>query len=107
MKRVGTRLQVWRNKAKQTTGGLQKGDLTQNRHKKVVSKKASATAAKKSNLKGYLAKKRPRVIIKNRGTVVATAPRVKAVKKAVKRRARRKPRKRKRYEDDEDYRPGG
>ena len=46
----GTRIQVWRGTATQTRGGLTKKQLTKNRYGKLVSKKASAAAKKKSNL---------------------------------------------------------
>jgi len=57
MKRVGSRLEVWKGKATRTSGGLTKGQLTVNKRKKIVSKKASGVAHRKSNLKGFLASK--------------------------------------------------
>ena len=46
----GTRIQVWRGVKKKTRGGLTKADITKNKYGKLVSKKASAAAKKKSNL---------------------------------------------------------
>ena len=57
MKKVGSRLEVWKGKAARTSGGLTKGQLTVNKRKKIVSKKASGVAHRKSNLKGFLASK--------------------------------------------------
>ena len=55
---IGTRLLVWRGKATQTSGGLKKSDLTTNSKGKIVSKRASAAAKKKSNLRGFLLRPR-------------------------------------------------
>ena len=46
----GSRIQVWRGVKKKTRGGLTKSDLTRNRYGKIVSKKASSAAKKKTNL---------------------------------------------------------
>ena len=46
----GSRIQVWRGVKKKTRGGLTKSDLTRNKYGKIVSKKASSTAKKKTNL---------------------------------------------------------
>ena len=46
MKRIGTRLQVMREIAKQTGGGLQKKDLKYNKYGKIISKKVSIKAKK-------------------------------------------------------------
>ena len=46
----GSRIQVWRGVKKKTRGGLSKADLTKNKYGKIVSKKASSTAKKKTNL---------------------------------------------------------
>ena len=58
MKKVGSRIQVYRGSALATSGGLRKSDLKLNSKKKVVSKKASAVSQRKSNLKGFLIRKR-------------------------------------------------
>ena len=49
-KKFGTRLDVWRGNASQTTGGLTKAKLTKNRNGKIVSKKKSLAAKKESHL---------------------------------------------------------
>ena len=49
-KKVGTRYQVFNNKAEKTTGGLRKANLKKNKQGRIVSKKASSTAKRKSNL---------------------------------------------------------
>ena len=49
-KKFGTRLDVWRGNATQTTGGLTKIKLTKNRNGKIVSKKKSIAAKKMSHL---------------------------------------------------------
>ena len=49
-KKYGTRLEVWRGKAAQTTGGLSKAALTKNRNGKIVSKKKSVAAKRNSHL---------------------------------------------------------
>ena len=54
----GSKLLVWRGKATQTPGGLRKADITKNKKGKLVSKKASAAAKKKSNLRGFLIRPR-------------------------------------------------
>ena len=46
----GSRIQVWRGVKKKTRGGLSKADLTKNKYGKIVSKKASSAAKKKTNL---------------------------------------------------------
>ena len=55
----GSRVQVFRGSRKKTTGGLTKPNLTKNSKGKIVSKKASASAKKKSNLGRYIQKKQP------------------------------------------------
>ena len=57
----GTRIQVWRGTAKKTRGGLTKAQLKKNKYGKLVSKKASAAAKKKSNLPGVSKKKKSNV----------------------------------------------
>ena len=57
MKSIGSRLQVYRGKAKKTSGNLQKKDLKKNKYGNIVSKKVSRIAHRKSNLKGSLRKK--------------------------------------------------
>ena len=54
--KTGTKSDVWKGLAKQTSGGLRKTDLIQNKRGKIVSKKLSALA-KKNN---YLGLKRSR-----------------------------------------------
>jgi len=49
MQRVGTRNQVMNGIAKMTGGGLKKKDLKYNKHRKIVSKKASSIALRKYN----------------------------------------------------------
>ena len=55
----GSRVQVFRGSRKKTTGGLTKPNLTKNSKGKIVSRKASASAKKKSNLGRYIQKKQP------------------------------------------------
>jgi len=57
MKRIGSRLQVYRGKAIKTSGNLRKKDLKKNKYGNVVSKKVSRIAKNKSNLKGNIRKK--------------------------------------------------
>ena len=54
MKKIGTRLQVFKGIAAQTSGKLKKKDLVKNKIGKIVSKKKQTLAKKKSNLKGFL-----------------------------------------------------
>ena len=115
-KRVGSRLEVWKGKARQTSGGLKKDALKVNKRKKIVSKKASAIAHGKSNLRGFLVSKGSRAAPK--------APKVVPKKAAPKIPRRAKPtqppkksswaqigvfKKRGKYEreSEEAYRPGG
>ena len=58
MKKLGTRIQVYRGKAEHTRGCLTKSQLTLNKRKKIVSKKASESAKRKSNLKQFLVSKK-------------------------------------------------
>jgi len=58
MKAFGTRLQVFRGKARKTTGGLVKTGLTKNKRGKIVSKKMQAVAKKKSNLGQYVSQRK-------------------------------------------------
>ena len=58
MPTIGTRYQVWKGTAKKTSGNLTKSGLTINKSGSIVSKKASARAKSKSNLKGFLVRKR-------------------------------------------------
>jgi len=58
--RVGTRAQVWHGTAHHTSGGLTRNDLKQNKHGRIVSRRASAAGKKalKHLVKaGYKAKK--------------------------------------------------
>ena len=41
-KRVGSRAEVWHGTAHHTSGGLTKGDLTQNKYGRIVSKRKQA-----------------------------------------------------------------
>ena len=68
MKKIGTKRQVFYNKAQQTSGKLKKSDLIKNKHGKIVSKKKSAKAKQKSNLGAYLHVKK-RKVPKPRGNV--------------------------------------
>ena len=52
----GSRLEVYRGTKQKTAGGLSKKDLKLNKYGKIVSKKASAQAKKKSNLSKHLKK---------------------------------------------------
>ena len=70
MLKYGTRLQVWRKKAVQTTGGLKRGDLTKNRSGKIVSKKKSVEAKRKQHLGDMLTKKKRERQRKNKKTDV-------------------------------------
>ena len=54
MKKIGTRLQVFKGIAVQTSGKLKKKDLVKNKTGKIVSKKKQSLAKQKSNLKGLL-----------------------------------------------------
>jgi hypothetical protein len=56
MKTLGSRAEVWHEKALKTTGGLMKKDLVQNKYGYIVSKKKSQSMKKKNNnpLKPYL-----------------------------------------------------
>ena len=58
-KRVGTRLEVWRRVAKQTSGGLKRDDFMINKRGRLVSKRRSASSKKSNNLvkAGYETKK--------------------------------------------------
>jgi len=51
MQRVGSRRQVWNRTAKQTSGGLNRSDLFQDKYGNIKSRKASKKAKKNSNLK--------------------------------------------------------
>ena len=54
---VGTKTQVYRGSRDRTPGNLKRADLTKNKFGKVVSRKASSLAKKKSNLGSYLSRK--------------------------------------------------
>lgn len=58
-KTTGTRAEVWHGTAKHTSGGLEKGDLVQNKHGRIVSKKKhfSEKKAKRLIKAGYGTKK--------------------------------------------------
>ena len=51
MQRVGSRRQVWNRTAKQTSGGLERTDIFQDKYGNLKSRKASKKAKKNSNLK--------------------------------------------------------
>ena len=55
----GSRAQVWHETAHETSGGLKKGDLMQNKNGRIVSKKKHHTAKKEKRLvkAGYHTKK--------------------------------------------------
>jgi len=59
IKAVGTRTEVYKGKAKHTSGGLKKDDLIKNKGGKLVSKNASVAAKKNNNLEkaGYFTEK--------------------------------------------------
>ena len=59
MTRVGSRAQVMHGTAKQTSGGLTKGDLKYNKWGRIVSKAKSAKAKKEKRLEkaGYKTRK--------------------------------------------------
>ena len=59
MKTVGSRAEVFHGTAKHTSGGLEKKDLLQNKHGRIVSRRKHNTAKKENRLKkhGYTAKK--------------------------------------------------
>lgn len=59
MKTVGSRAEVFHGSAKHTSGGLEKKDLLQNKHGRIVSRRKHTTAKKENRLKkhGYTAKK--------------------------------------------------
>ena len=60
MKTVGTKLEVWKGKAKHTSGGLTKKDLMKNKRGKVISIKkyeAGLKAMKRLKKMGYTTKK--------------------------------------------------
>ena len=57
MKRTGTKTQVYRGTRLRTPGNLKKSDLMKNKFGKIVSKKASSLAKRKSNLGRYLSTK--------------------------------------------------
>ena len=59
MKTVGSRAEVFHGTAKHTSGGLEKKDLLQNKHGRIVSRRKHTTAKKENRLKkhGYTAKK--------------------------------------------------
>ena len=59
LKKIGTRLEVFHGKAKQTGGGLKKEDLMLNKGGAIVSVKASNAAKKNDNLvkAGYVCEK--------------------------------------------------
>jgi hypothetical protein len=57
---VGSKAQVFHGTAKHTSGGLKKGDLVQNKHGRIVSRRKQAAgrkALKYLTRKGYKAKK--------------------------------------------------
>lgn len=64
VKVIGSRAQVWHNTATHTSGGLQKGDLMQNKRGRIVSKKRHQLGQKaiqhleKSGHKGVLPSQR-------------------------------------------------
>jgi len=57
MKKVGSRVQVFRGKAMKTVSGLQKKDLKRNKRNKIVSKKVSKIASKQNHLGDRLQKR--------------------------------------------------
>ena len=57
MKKIGTRLQVFRGTAAQTSGGLTRADLVRNKEGKIVSKRKQKIArGKGNNLQKHLRK---------------------------------------------------
>ena len=59
LKTFGSRVEVFHENAKKTTGGLTKKDLMKNKHGEIVSRKKHMTAKKEKRLEkyGYFAKK--------------------------------------------------
>ena len=51
VQRVGSRRQVWNRTARQTSGGLKRSDLFQDKYGNIKSRKASKKAKKTKNLK--------------------------------------------------------
>ena len=51
MQRVGSRRQVWNKTAKQTSGGLTRSELFQDKYGNIKSKRASKKAKRNQNLK--------------------------------------------------------
>lgn len=64
MKKLGSRLQVFRGTAVQTSGGLKKSQLVKNQKGKIVSKKKQQQAKQQSNLAKYLVSKGRKAIRK-------------------------------------------
>jgi hypothetical protein len=57
-KMYGSKIQVYNGTKTRTASGLTKDKLTKNKRGKIVSKKASNAAKRKSNLKGFLIRPR-------------------------------------------------
>ena len=51
MQRIGSRRQVWNRTAKQTSGGLTRSELFQDKYGNIKSRRASKKAKKNKNLK--------------------------------------------------------
>ena len=54
---IGSRILVYRGKAKHTPGGLKKKDLVRNKHGRIVSRKKQSLARKQKHLGSNLARK--------------------------------------------------
>ena len=58
MAQVGSRQEVWKGLKQKTSGGLTKNDLKKNKAGRIVSKRVSAKASQRSNLKKFLIRPR-------------------------------------------------
>ena len=87
--RVGSRRQVWNKTAMETSGGLKRDDLFQDKYGNIKSKKASRKAKRSKNLKkaGYTA-------VKGKFGAVKISEKSKKVKKGSKKRSKKRSNKR-------------
>ena len=84
VKAVGTKLEVWKGKAKHTSGGLTKDKLMKNKRGKVISKKKHSAGIKAmARLKklGYATKKGQFGVFKNGKKVTKKSKKSKKSKK--------------------------
>lgn len=87
--RVGSRILVYRGKARETPGGLQKKDLIRNKHGRIVSRKKQILARKQKHLGSNLAKKGSKVFGPNRSSSNKKSKRRTTKKNKTKRKGRR------------------